>query len=242
MAYEVIKLIKGHRYRYCVESYRERESGKVRNRWKYIGRADGRSDGEYAESPKTRRGAAQTRERIVRAFLHLMQSTTWDKVGASAIAADAGVALTTFYRHFRNRNELLRLCAERANEELDAKLGELTAIAANADLERERVRNWAIDVIRHPPGPATLFRVWAEGGYEWVKDERHGMRVRAFCSYLQAIAERGFISLPADVQRLAVALSIIVQLFTRRSVLEEALLSDDEFAAIAESFDRLIFR
>lgn len=242
MAYEVIKLIKGHRYRYRVESYRDRESGKIRNRWQYVGRVDGLTEEDKAGSSKIRGGAAQTRERIVQAFLHLMQATTWDKVGASAIAAGAGVALTTFYRHFRNRNELLRLCAERANEELDAKLNELTAIAASADLERERVRNWAIDVISHPPGPATLFRVWAEGGYEWVKDERHEMRVRAFCSYFKAIAERGYISLPADVQRLAVALSVIVQLFTRRSVLEDALLSDDEFAAIAESFDRLIFR
>lgn len=87
-----------------------------------------------------------------------------------------------------------------------------------------------------------LFRAWAAGGYEQIKEERHEMRVRAFSAYLTALSERGYIQRPSDIHRLAVALSIIVQLFTRRSVLEEAFLSEEEFGAVTETFDRLVFR
>ena len=40
MAYEVTKLVNGRPYRYRVRSERDPESGKVRNRWTYLGRVD----------------------------------------------------------------------------------------------------------------------------------------------------------------------------------------------------------
>lgn len=238
MAYDVVKTIKGHPYRYRVESYRDAQTGKVRNRWTYVGRVDGPS----TDSPPSHASATQTRERIVEAFLSVIREMPWDRIGPRVIASKAGVALTTFYRHFRNRTELLRVCGERANQELDGKLKELHDISADARGERERLLQWAADLIRHPPGPPMLFRAWAAGGYEQIKEERHEMRVRAFSAYLTALSERGYIQRPSDIHRLAVALSIIVQLFTRRSVLEEAFLSEEEFGAVTETFDRLVFR
>jgi hypothetical protein len=58
---------------------------------------------------------------------------------------------------------------------------------------------------------------------------------------LRALAERRYIERMENTPRVAVALSLIQQMFTRRSIVEDALLSEEEFAAVGETFDRLVF-
>lgn len=237
MAYEVIKTIRGHRYRYSVESRRDPETGKVRNKWTYIGRADS----EHTAPAVQRRSTAQTRERIAAAFLHLIEGAQWNDVTATAIAREAGVSEGTFYRYFRNRTGVLEYCTERVNALLDGRLNELHAIAAGRSEERQRLRAWAIDLVRRPPGPPALFRLWAAVGSPEVRKARYARRTRAFTAYLRALAERRYIERMENTPRVAVALSLIQQMFTRRSIVEDALLSEEEFAAVGETFERLVF-
>lgn len=236
MAYEVVKTIRGHRYRYSVESQRDPQTGKVRNKWTYVGRADA------GEAPAVhRRATPQTRERIAAAFLKLIEDTEWDRLTAAAVARQAGVSEGTFYRHFHSRTELLDFCTARVNELLDARLNELHAIAPTLEQERARLRAWAVDIVVHPPGPPALFRVWAAVGSQKVRETRYERRIRAFRTYLRGLRERGYIKQTDSTERVAVALSLIQQMFTRRSVVEDALLHDEEFAAVGETFERLVF-
>lgn len=238
MAYEVVKTIRGHRYRYRVESRRDPQTGKVRNKWTYVGRADG----EIAETPEIkRRSTAQTRERIATAFLRLIERTAWNDLTATAIAREAGISEGTFYRYFHNRTGVLDYCTERVNELLDDRLNELHAIAPTIAEERRRLRTWAIDLVRRPPGPPALFRLWAAVGSPEVRKARYARRTRAFTGYLRALAERRYIKRTESTGRIAVALSLIQQMFTRRSIVEDALLSEEEFAAVGETFERLVF-
>ena len=236
MAYEVVKTIGQHRYRYSVESYRDPESGKVRNRWTYVGRADGTpaSSGHKAS-------AQQTKERLAGAFLELVEREALDAVTPTAIAREARVSSATFYRHFRSRDDVVRFCTERAMNDLNARLAELASIAGTADDERSRLRTLAIDLVRRPSAPGGLFRAWSVLSPEQVREERQARRIKAFTEYIEDLARRRYIPHPKHPRRLAIALSTIVQSFTRLSVLESRLLSAEDYAVVGDTFIRMVF-
>lgn len=237
MAYEVVKTIRGHEYRYRVESRRDPETGKVRNKWTYVGRADA---GTKPAAPQ-KRSTVSTRERIAAAFLKLIERSEWNDLTAAGIAREAKVSDGTFYRYFHSRTDVLDYCTARVNELLDERLNELHAIAPDLASERARLQAWAIDLLRRPPGPPALFRVWAAVGSPEVRKERYARRIRAFTVYLRALRERGYSNRTESTGRVAVALALIQQMLTRRSIVEDALLHEEEFAAVGETFDRLVF-
>lgn len=237
MAYEVLKTIGGHRYRYTVESYRDPDTGKVKNKWTYAGRAD---DGEQARSAR-RASSDVTRDALTAAFLRLVERKALDHVTPAAIAREAKLSSATFYRHFRSRDDLVGLCTQRAMDDLDQRLSALQDIAANAKEERLRLRSLAMDLVRSPSAPAGLFRAWSVLSPEKVRRERHARRISAFTSYIDELANRGYIEPPKHVRRLAVALSVIVHTFTRLSVIENRLLSQEDYAVVGDTFTRLVF-
>lgn len=237
MAYEVLKTIGGHRYRYTVESYRDPDTGKVKNKWTYAGRAD---EGERA--PSVRRASAQaTRDALTAAFLRLVERKALDEVTPPVIAREAKLSSATFYRHFKSRDDLVGFCTQRAMDDLDDRLSSLRAIAGSADAERLRLRSLAIDLVRSPSAPAGLFRAWSVLSPEKVRRERHARRITAFGDYIDELANRGYIERPRHVRRLAVALSVIVHTFTRLSVIENQLLSEEDYAVVGDTFTRLVF-
>ena len=237
MAYEVLKTIGGHRYRYRVESYRDPDTGKVRNKWTYVGRAD---DGEQA--PAGRRASGEdTREALVGAFLRLVERKALRAVTPTAIAREAKLGSATFYRHFKSRDELVGFCTQRAMDDLDARLLDLRAIASNAKDERLRLRTLAMDLVRRPSAPPGLFRAWSVLSPEKVRRERHARRITAFSEYIEALADRGYIERPRHIRRLAIALSVIVHTFTRVSFVENRLLSEEDYAVVGDTFARLLF-
>jgi AcrR family transcriptional regulator len=235
MAYEVLKTIGAHRYRYRVESYRD-DTGKVKNRWTYVGRAD-----TEAAPGKRRSSAEQTRERIAAAFLRLVERAALDEVTPAAIAREAKLSSATFYRHFRSRDEVIAFCTQRAMSDLNSRLAELKAIAATAAEERRRLRAFAADLVRRPSAPPGLFRAWSVLSPERVREERHTRRIKAFGEYIEELAQRGYIKTPGHVRRLAIALSMIVGTFIRSSVIENRLLSQEDYAVVGETFTRLLF-
>jgi AcrR family transcriptional regulator len=207
MAYEVLKTIGGHRYRYTVESYRDPDTGKVKNKWTYAGRAD-----EGAQSRAARRASG-----------------------------DAKLSSATFYRHFKSRDDLVGFCTQRAMNDLDKRLSALQDIAGNAKDERLRLRSLAMDLVRSPSAPPALFRAWSVLSPEKVRRERHARRISAFSTYIEELANRDYIERPEHVRRLAVALSVIVHTFTRLSVIENRLLSEEDYAVVGDTFTRLVF-
>lgn len=237
MAYEVVKEIRGHQYRYSVESRRDPQTGKVKNKWTYVGRvADGAKP-----SPKRRTSGEQTRETIVHAFLKLIASKRLKDVTPAAIAREAGITPATFYRYFGSRDDVVMLCTQRANKELDERLTELRAIAPAVMEERARIREFAIDLVRKPTAPPALFRTWSALLPEKVREARHRQRINAFIEYIEALQERGYIGADRHGRRMAIALSMIVQTFTRRSYVENTLLSEEDYAVVGDVFERLIF-
>lgn len=237
MAYEVVKEIRGHRYRYSVESHRDPETGKVKNKWTYVGRV---ADGSKP-SPKRRTSGEQTRENIVQAFLKLIARKPLKAVTPAAIAREADITPATFYRHFGSRDDIVTLCTQRANKELEERLTELNAIAPSVAQERQRVREFAIDLVRKPTAPPALFRTWSALLPETIREARHRQRINAFTEYIGALQERGYIGGDRHRRRMAIALSMIVQTFTRRSYVENTLLSEEDYAVVGDVFERLIF-
>ncbi|MGZ3521283.1 MAG: TetR/AcrR family transcriptional regulator [Vulcanimicrobiaceae bacterium] len=239
MAYEVVKTVGGRQYRYRVESYRDAESGKVKNRWTYIGKAELGS--AIAPAPRRRKPSSETRERLIEAFLRLVDREPWNHVTPGAIATEAGVAHGTFYRYFKDRRALFAVCSERAIQQLDQRLAELDAVAPTAEEERERLRSWLRELFVHPTAPPGLLRVWADLALGEIREVRHTHRIEAFTRYISRLRERGFVESVGEIRPLAVALSLIMQMITRRSVIEQELLSEDDHAAVMETFDRIIF-
>jgi AcrR family transcriptional regulator len=237
MAYEVLKTIGGHRYRYRVESYRDPDTGKVKNKWTYAGRAD---DGEHA-GPSRRPSGDERRDALAAAFLRLVEKKALDAVTPPAIAREAKLSSATFYRHFKSRDDLVAFCTQRAMDDLDERLADLLAIAPTAAQERSRLRELAMDLVRRPSAPPGLFRAWSVLSPEKIRRERHARRIKAFTDYIEEIAKRGYIDAPQHVRRLAVALSVIVHTFTRLSVIENRLLSEEDYAVVGDTFTRLVF-
>src|ERR1700740_3641603 len=99
MAYEVTKTIRGRAYRYRVESVRDSETGKRRNQWTYIGRAEG-----TATRPPAKR-QSNARKSLLDALERLLATHEFGDITAGMIASKATLAHGTFYRHFRHKRE-----------------------------------------------------------------------------------------------------------------------------------------
>jgi AcrR family transcriptional regulator len=236
MSYEVTKTIRGRDYRYRVESYRDPQTGKVRNRWHYLGKGHGEAP------PRRRARAGETRANLTAALERLLEREPWSNVTALDIAAEAGVTPATLYRYFKSREAVLQACAVDASDQLDRHLAELQHVAGGLDAERARLRAWTIASVKDPPGGAVLLALSSSGSSGTLARDRNLVRRRAFERYFEELARRGFITIgPAQRTRVAIALSLIVQAFSYRAIMGRAQLDDEEYAAFADAIERLIF-
>jgi AcrR family transcriptional regulator len=67
-------------------------------------------------SPGPERAGSDTHERIIRTAYELFTQNGLNAVGVDRIVADAGVAKTTLYRHFRSKDELIVQVIERHSQ------------------------------------------------------------------------------------------------------------------------------
>jgi AcrR family transcriptional regulator len=137
MAYEVTKRINGRDYRYRVETFRDPATGRMRKRWRYLGRL---LDG--SRFVPGRRRARVTLEHIVEATADLLESHDPARVTVAVIAKHAGVSQASFYRHFADRRTAVTAAAAFIGERLLREQPSLDGPLGTREQERRRLYGW----------------------------------------------------------------------------------------------------
>ena len=246
MAHEVIKRVGKRAYRYRVESFRDTETKKVRSRWTYVGvaLADGcgtAGDAGAAPRPQQR----DTRDRLVRAFLELLEEHPYAAVTAGMVATRAGLAHGTFYRHFRDKRAAFMAALERVREELDREGPSLDGPLGDLAAERERLRSWLVfKLSSHSQHPGIL-RAFLEAvdddpELNALRAERKSERIAAFARYVERIgaATDARFENPAALAR---ALAALLDGALRESIAYGTEVPSATVAGVAELLDRAIF-
>lgn len=101
--------------------------------------------------PETSETARPTRERILRAALHLFQAKGYHGVGLTEILARADAPKGTFYHHFPAGKEALAVaCVEWLTGEVTDYLDGLAAEGGDASAMIRGLAEWMADGLRNP--------------------------------------------------------------------------------------------
>jgi AcrR family transcriptional regulator len=161
----------------------------------------------YRATERTELRKAQTRERIVAAALDLLAEGGYASAGVQAVAARAGVATGSLYRHFASKDELFTEVFRRAAAR------ELAAVQRSAEDDgrdvRERIAAGAEAFARRALAqPTRAYALLAEPVDAAVEEQRlvfrRGYR-DVFARTLDQGIERGQIA-PHDTETTAAAL------------------------------------
>jgi AcrR family transcriptional regulator len=161
----------------------------------------------YRPTERTEARKAATRERIVAAALQQVAEGGYAAASVQAVAARAGLAVGTIYRHFPSKAELFAEVFTRASQrELDV-LVEVSSGDGRAAAERVAA---AVEAFcrRALAGPVLAFALLAEPVDPAVEAERLRLR-RGYRDAFAAVLEDGVASgelRPHDVQTLAAVL------------------------------------
>jgi AcrR family transcriptional regulator len=130
----------------------------------------------YRATEKTEARRLATRERIVAAALERVARGGYASAGVHAVAADAGVAVGTLYRHFPSKGELFAEVFRRASQrELDVVV---EVSSADGRLAAERIGAAAEAFCRRAlAGPVLAFALIAEPVDPAVESERLRYRI-----------------------------------------------------------------
>ncbi len=241
MAYDVVKTIGGREYRYRVQSERDPISGKIRNRWTYVGRVSG--EGAVAKLRPVRTNA---RTRLLAAAEHLLEAGEAAELTVDSIARAAGVAHGTFYRYFRDRSDVLEalarhLKATRAVGDDGLLRDDVTSLAD----ARRGVRTWMSERLRFALQRRAAVRAWStlvasEARLAAYREERRDSTRRRLHEHLEVLTSRGFADV-SDPASTAMMLMALVDGVIRATILESDSLSAAHIDAATEIADRAIF-
>lgn len=81
-----------------------------------------------------------TRRRLLSAALRIIDAEGEAGLSTGRVAREAGIAQATFYVHFRNMDELLRMLGEEAGRQLDTALREVRRTSREAPDDAEKLR------------------------------------------------------------------------------------------------------
>jgi AcrR family transcriptional regulator len=205
MAYEVTKIVKGHRYRYRVESIRDESTGRSRARWTYLGRV-----GDDDVIVPRRRSPSGNVERIVAAIVRLLEKRRIEHVTMTVIAREAGVAPGTIYRHFRSRRDAIMAAVKHVSEAVFAQAGPLESSLGTKEEERLRLTGWVRRMMEAGiASPALVQAIPALDTLNEREERRDPMRT-VLSDYLGRLIAAGY-SRGADVGRLTSAMFIAME-------------------------------
>jgi len=194
MAYEVTKLVNGRPYRYRVRSERDPASGKIRNRWTYLGRGDAAG----AKTPPKPRPNA--REALLDALERLLDRSDPGDVTAAAVSIEANLAHGTFYRYFRNRVDAIRALTDRLRKGLAVELGTLDEPPADLPAAQTALRTWTRALLnarmQHPGLVRALYALAAhDAEIRSALQTRRSDNARRLENWLNGLATRGIVAL-----------------------------------------------
>jgi AcrR family transcriptional regulator len=186
----------------------------------------------YRPTEKTEARRLATRERIVAAALERVARGGYASAGVQAVAADAGVAVGTVYRHFPSKGELFAEVFRRASQrELDVVVEVSSAVRRPA---AERVAAAAEAFCRRAlAGPVLAYALIAEPVDPAVESERLRFRIGyrdAFAQVLDDGVRDGELR-PHDCRTVAAAIvgalaeSLVGPLSTANGGSREALIA-----------------
>ena len=240
MAYEVTKTIAGRPYRYRVESIRDPETGKRRNRWTYLGRVA--AEQPPAPAPK-RRGDA--RARLLDALERLLETNDFAVVTADAIATEAGLAHGTFYRHFKDKRAALRAGLQRVRERVGFVVAALLDDVATSAEARAGIRAFVEAVLRSPAEHPALLRAYyamtlRDEEFARERRERRELAIRKLAKHLEALRARGLATL-SDPEATAAALLAMLEGSNREALLDGTPPDEARIAGAVEVMERAVF-
>jgi AcrR family transcriptional regulator len=239
MAYEVLKTIGGRQYRYRVESERDPQTHKVRNRWTYLGRVVG----DDVHAPRAARPNA--RLRLLQGCARLLSSGDPAAVTVSAIAAEAGVAHGTFYRYFRDRSGVLEALAGHLRETRGIDDRQLRDDVDSLAAARSGVRSWVTEKLRYAREERASYCAWqalvaSESRLAAYREERREMTLTRLREHIVALAARGWVDV-ADTAATAATLLALLDGTCRAAVLECDCLDEARITATADLAERALF-
>jgi AcrR family transcriptional regulator len=161
----------------------------------------------YRATERTEARRAATRERIVAAALEQVAEGGYGSAGVQAVAARAGVAVGTVYRHFPSKGELFAEAFRRASQrELDVVI---EVSAPEGGSARERVAA-AVEAFcrRALAGPVLAYALLAEPVDPAVEAERLRFRIGYRDAFAHVLAQgvSGGELRPHDTHTVAAAL------------------------------------
>ena len=137
------------------------------------------------------------RRALMDAAITLAEKEGIDSVTMSKVAAESGVSSGAPYRHFKDRQELLRACCLRAVEKLAARLEKA---ASSADDPLEGFRRTGVEYVRFAVEDPVSFRLVSRWDLMQREDvsEESATGDRAFVDGLAALLGRGGPDDPLD--------------------------------------------
>ncbi|GAC1408073.1 MAG: hypothetical protein NVSMB64_15790 [Candidatus Velthaea sp.] len=241
MAYDVIKRIGGREYRYRVQSERDPDSGKPRNRWTYVGRVSS----ERTPASPARPARSDTQLRVLEALERLLDRGDPKAITAGAIAAEAGIAHGTFYRYFKDRTAALEAFARHFRATRGIAEENLRDDVATVGEARARLRQWNVEKLRTAVERPASLRVWyalmaSDVRLAAFRIERRAATLARLSGYLTHLAACGFAPLP-DPEATAAALFAMIDGLTRGAIVDAEQLDERRTSAAADVAERAVF-
>ena len=235
MAYEVTKIVKGHRYRYRVESVRDEASGRSRARWTYLGRV-----GDDDVIVPRRRSPSGNVDRIVDAIVRLLEKRRLEHITMTVIAREAGVAPGTIYRHFRSRRDAILAAVRQVSDRVFEEAGSLDGPIENRETERARLHAWVETMLTAGISSPALVQALPALDDEVRRAERRSPVHKFLGDYLGRLMAAGMIgeSIPA---KLTSAIFLAMEGVFRVALNEHEHFSPHLIDDVAYLIDRAVF-
>ncbi|NND83100.1 MAG: TetR/AcrR family transcriptional regulator [Gammaproteobacteria bacterium] len=119
-----------------------------------------------ANSTKRSKRSVNTRNTVLDAAVALYQVHGVDKTSTSAVIEKSGVGRTTFYRHFKDRDDLLNQALMRDFDELMSDFEAQTRHYASLETQIEEDMIWFLDQFAVRPALSLLFSDIEWQGYQ----------------------------------------------------------------------------
>jgi AcrR family transcriptional regulator len=243
MAYEVTKRIKGHDYRYVVESYRDPQTKRRKTKWTYVGALDG--DGVRAAVVRARKHV--TKDDVIAAVAKLLEFRDPEHVTVSVIAKEAGISRSTFYRYFPDERKVFNAALLKICNDFLLSLPPLDSPVRTVSEARATFRRWCEARFSLIGRQRAILHVISHGyrGKMPILVERSLLAVDALESleaFLKVLQVAGIAVIPdtAGMSR-AILGSLIALRVTPRLIRPEYTYLMPEFEELHAMFERAIF-